>query len=372
MRGTLWKYILISISCIVIAAFFGSETKGQQPIEELDIVSGLGCDAEKQGSETKYCIPMSVYVFNNDNIVNSMLKKGDALTIGQTRQTRALADDKQNMLGLEKVYIISEEHATAGMRNLIEILYRNPSLNDTGYVTICRGKSEDLLKYQINGYPSSSDYIEGLIKNSYFYNFFSDEYKITNMFLQVDAEGTNAVLPYIELTKEGIKITGMAVFNKDKMVLKMNMDDARVMNMLRGNSGKGIISVHKGPNDYVDYYATSKRKVTCTKEGDKYKFVINLYLKGDIISNLSYKNISKDSKIDNQFEEDMCQYVKKMCNNFITKMKCEYKVDCLQLGQVAAAKYGRHTGSDWNIIVPNSEIIVNIKVHIDKTGRGDF
>lgn len=372
MRGSLWKYVLISISCIVIAVFFGSETKGQQPIEELDIVSGLGFDAEKLDSAIKYSVPMSVYVFKTDNLINSMLKVGNALTIGQTRQTRALTDDKQNVLGLEKVYILSEEQAKDSMKNFLEILYRNPNLNDTGYVTICKGKSSDILKYQINGYPSSSDYIEGLIKNSFFYNFFSDEYKITNMFLQMNAEGTNVALPYIELTKEGIKITGMAVFSKDIMVLKMNMEDARVMNILRGNNGKGIISMLKGPNNYVDYYATSKRKVTCTREGDKYKFAINIDLKGDITSSLTYKNISKDSKANNQFEVDMCQYVKKMCDNFITKMKSEYRIDCLQLGQVAAAKYGRQTGADWDTIVSNSEILVNVKVHIDKTGRGDF
>jgi Ger(x)C family germination protein len=372
MRGTLWKYILISISCIVVAVFFGSETKGQQPIEELDIVSGLGYDAEKQGPEIIYSIPMSVYVFKTDNLVNSMLKVGKALTIGQTRQTRALTDDKQNLLGLEKVYIISEEQATSNMKNVVEILYRNPSLNDTGYVTICKGKSADILKYQVNGYPSSSDYIEGLIKNSFFYNFFSDEYKITNMFLQINAEGTNVALPYIELTKEGIKITGMAVFSKDKMVLKMDMGDARVMNMLKGNNGKGIISIQKSPYIYVDYYATAKRRVTCSKEDDRYRFTINLDLKGDIISSLAYKNISKDSKANKQFEEDMRQYVKKMCDNFITKMKSEYRIDCLQLGQVAAAKYGRQTGADWDTIVPNSEILINVKVHVDKTGRGDF
>ncbi|MDF2884096.1 MAG: gerKC4 [Clostridiaceae bacterium] len=372
MRSTLWKYIIISILCIVIAVFFGSETKGQQPIEELDIVSGLGYDGEKQGSEIKYSIPMSVYVFKTDNLINSMLKVGTASTIGETRQTRALIDDKQNILGLEKVYIISEEQATDSMRNVVEILYRNPNLNDTGYVTICKGKSADILKYQINGYPSSSDYIEGLIKNSLFYNFFSDEYKITNMFLQIDAEGTNVALPYIELTKEGIKITGMALFSKDRMVLKMNMNDSRIMNILRGNRGKGVLSIQKSPNDYVDYYATAKRKVSCTREGDRYKFTINVDLTGDIASSLTYKNISKDSKTNSEFEKEMCQYVKKMCDNFIIKMKSEHKIDCLQLGQVAAAKYGRQTGADWDAIVSNSEIQVNVKVHVDKTGRGDF
>lgn len=372
MKNNLHKYIFVSILCIIVAVFFGSETKGQQSIEDLDIVAGVGNDMEKKGPEIKYSIPMSVYIFKTDNLISSMLKTGTASSIGETRQTRALLDDKQNILGLEKVYIISEEQAVNSIRNVIEILYRNPNLNDTGYITICKGKAADILKYEINGYPSSSDYIEGLIKNSLFYNFFSDEYKIMNMFLSIDAEGTNVVLPYIELTNEGIKITGMALFNKDKMVSKIDIDDSRIMNILRGNNGKGILTIQNSPTDYVNYYATAKRKVYCTKEGNKYKFTINVDLTGDITSNSTYKDISTKSNTNQQFEKEMCEIVKKTCDNFISKMRSQYKTDCLQLGQVAAAKYGRQTGADWNSIVCSSEIQVNVKVRVDKAGRGDF
>lgn len=65
----------------------------------------------------------------------------------------------------------------------------------------------------------------------------------------------------------------------------------------------------------------------------------------------------------------MSEQVKKKCNDFIIKMKNEYKVDCLQLGEVAAAKYGRQTGVDWNSIVCNSEIKVNVKVKIEKNWK---
>ena len=53
-------------------------------------------------------------------------------------------------------------------------------------------------------------------------------------------------------------------------------------------------------------------------------------------------------------------------------MKNEYKVDCLQLGWVAAAKYGRDTGVDWDEVVSNSDIKVNVKVNVDKVGRGQY
>ncbi|MDP4179223.1 MAG: Ger(x)C family spore germination C-terminal domain-containing protein, partial [Bacillota bacterium] len=60
------------------------------------------------------------------------------------------------------------------------------------------------------------------------------------------------------------------------------------------------------------------------------------------------------------------------CEEFINKMKTDYKVDCLELGRVAAAKYGRRTGTDWNKVVMDSDIKINVKVKLNKQGRGDY
>ena len=179
-------------------------------------------------------------------------------------------------------------------------------------------------------------------------------------------------MPYIEKTDKGIEITGMALFKKDKMVTKINIDELKIMNMLKENDVKGILTIQKNANEYINYYATSKRKIFCTKEGSKYKFTINIDLKGDIIADTLYKNLQDSPKKDAEFNKKMAEEVKKKCYDFIAKMKNQYKVDCLDLGQVAAAKYGRQTGVDWNSIVCNSQIEVNVKVKIQKTGRGDY
>ena len=77
-------------------------------------------------------------------------------------------------------------------------------------------------------------------------------------------------------------------------------------------------------------------------------------------------------EVTKKFEDDMAKQVEEMCTEFLDKMKNEYKVDCLQLGWVAAAKYGRDTGVDWDEVVSNSDIKVNVKVHVDKIGRGQY
>ncbi|WP_369700401.1 hypothetical protein [Clostridium estertheticum] len=44
----------------------------------------------------------------------------------------------------------------------------------------------------------------------------------------------------------------------------------------------------------------------------------------------------------------------------------------LDLGRIAVAKYGRSKGTDWDKVISNSDIKVNVKFTVDTQGRGSF
>ena len=47
-------------------------------------------------------------------------------------------------------------------------------------------------------------------------------------------------------------------------------------------------------------------------------------------------------------------------------------MDCIGLGREAAAKFGRRKNIDWDEVVSNAKIDVNVKVAVDTQGRGDY
>ncbi len=190
--------------------------------------------------------------------------------------------------------------------------------------------------------------------------------------LESSSEGYNPVLPYIDIVDNELTITGLAVFNKDKMVRKLDMQEVKILNLLRESNTRGILTLEKNSKEYINYYPKAKRKVKCYKEGDKYKFIIDISLKGPIISNQLYKDLNSDPKILKKFEKDMEESVERQCVTCINIFKKTCHVDVFNLGSVAAAKYGRETGIDWNKVVLNSEIKVNVKVKVDSQGRGDY
>lgn len=362
--------IIVMLIVILIWSFIGS--KGEL-IENVSTPIAVGVDINKTGqNDIEYKIPIALYVYENPTNVTSRVVTGTARTIGGTRENRQIRTNKKFLLGLEKMFILGEETVHYGIDEMIDIVIHNPQINDKATAIVFNGKAEDILKYKMEGYVSSAEFIDDMIKNSKYFNFFSQQYTMMDLIVRIDAEGRNSMLPYVELKERGPEITGLALFKEDKMVAKTNMEEAKIINLLKENKVRGMLSIQKNSKEYINYYAKSNRKVQCYKKGEKYKFIINLSLNGSIESNELYKNLNKDSKILKEFTRDMENHVKNMCENFVAKAKCEYNVDFLDLGRIAAAKYGRETGVDWNKVICNSDIEVNVKVKVEGEGRGEY
>lgn len=369
-KNKIFKVILI---IVIIMLIYGGEKVEVAEIEDKEISAGIGLDIIKQGKDTYvYAISDNVYFFTEDLDLLSGVYTGKAASPGRTRDDRATKLAKQFFLGLEKIFLLDEGMARIGIRPAIDILFSNPSINDNAFYIVTKGPTVNYLKHSIEGFSSPSEYIEGMIKHMQDYNFFAQDYKVKNIFLNLDAEGRNIAIPYMEFYKDVFKISGIAIFDKDKLVRVLDMNETKIMNLLRNDNAKGMLTIQKNDKEYINYYAKTKKRVNCTKKGDKYHFIIDLKLSGDVVTNTLYKDMDKKADVVKEFEKDMQKKVEAMCNEFLEKMKNTYNIDCLELGRLAAAKYGRDTGVDWNKVISNSEIEVKVKVKVDKVGRGQY
>lgn len=364
---------IIILALIVLISLSLTPGLNVSTIENLAIPSAIGFDIEENSpNDVSYKAFIDVYIFGQKSRVLHKEYLGKSGGISEARNDRQRKIDRRFVVGLEKIDIITEKYARYGVRNMVDVLFINPLVNDTAYVVVCKNDIPSILDYKISGFPTSGDYIEGMVKNAYQYDFFPKDFKILDVFISLDSEGRKVILPYIETTKEGLKITGEALFKDDKMVAVVDKKNMKLLNILNKTNGSGILTIQKEPGKYVDYYGKVKRTVKCTKVDDKYKFNIYLEFKGNILSNQLYKNIMSDSKVVKQFEEDLAKETEAMCYGFLSKMKNEYKIDCLELGRIAAAKYGKDTGTDWDKVVCSSEINVDVTIKLDNQGRGDY
>jgi len=366
------NYFIIIIGILVYVYIMMGEAR--VPLEEVATITGIGYDIERNGEDMmEYSIPISTNVYKSNGTQVNLVFKEQGQNLGEVIQKRQEMMSQKFVQGHERIVLVSEDYARYGLKTLIEERFRNAEVNDIATMAVCKGRSEDYLKYKIRGHSNSSEYIEGLIVSSVNYNFFSDNYKQIDAFVRIGAEGRNLVLPYLEITEEGIEITGMAIFKGDKLIGLANIKESRMLNLLKNDRVKGIESLQKSTKVYIDFDAKSdKRKIECNKRGDKYSFKIDLSLKGTIVDNEMFVDMIKDIKAKKKFEKDMEKSIEKQCNDFIFVMKNNYNTDCIGLGREAAAKYGRQKVLDWNKVVCSSDIKVNVKVIVDLQGRGDY
>jgi len=362
--------VIISIIIIYTINMIGVDVV---PIEEVDVINGVSYDIQKLSpTSIKYVFPFSFSIFYLNGKRGNKVNVGEGLTVGDSIQNRQRVMNKKFVQGLEKIFVISDKYASNGIRTILDERARSNEASDMAFGMVCKGNSEDILKAKIKGYSSSSDYLQGLIDKAQQENFFSQNYKIIDIFVRTDSEGRNVVLPYIGIGEDTIEITGLAVFKKDKMVCKTDVDDAKLLNMLRENNVEGTLSLERNSKEYIDIHVNSKRKVKCEKTGDKYRFTISLDMTGEIITNELYKDIKDSQQEKKQFENEISKKTEEKCRAFINKMQNEYKVDCLELGKKAASKYGRRKGIDWNEVICNSNIEVKVKVKVSRQGKGDY
>jgi len=374
------KYRIYLIIVLVIGFFiFITPESITVPAEKIDIITGLGIDMiQNEQGENKIQSSISVYNFTagadseKSSASKSVVRVSIADTLLDARERRQLSSNRKFVSSFEKVAIIGENLAKNGLNSTIDFFFYNPFSSDSAWVVVCKGQALDILQQEVKGYPDSARYIDGLIEQLQNDNFFSSEYNILHMYSGIGAEGKCVVLPYIEMVDNVLTVTGMALFKKDKMVRKIDIPEARIMNMLREKKGNGILTLQKDFKHYTSSYIQTQKKISCSKSGDKYNFTINLELKTEVMNNTLFKDMEKHDSIIAEYEQALQQQVEYMCQEFIKKMQTDYKIDCLELGEIACAKYGRGTGVDWNEIVCNSDIKVNVKVKVERFGRGRY
>lgn len=359
------------LSIVMIIALFSTGIN-YQPVEDIDVINGAGYDISYRGENfVQYEIPMSEYTFENETVSN-VIRKGTALTLGETRENRQLKTGGRFVLGFEKIYVFSEHIAEFGLRSTADILFDNPNVNDSGSTLIFNGRAEDALKYKVEGYPSAADFLTEMIKKLHNQYFFLKHYDLMDLYRLSASEGKCLVMPFVEFKEKSFEVTGLALFKDFKMVRKLEVEDSKYLNMMRENKVKGIITIQEDSKKFLDVYATTKRKIKCFKKEGKFRFFIEIKCEGNLVSNELYDKLIENGSVKREVEKKLEEEIEKQCKRVIGKLQKEYRIDAVQLGSCAAARYGRHSGVNWHDVVSDSQIEVKSEVKLDRIGRGDY
>lgn len=269
-----------------------------------------------------------------------------------------------------KGFILGKEFAMHGTE-MLDVLYRNPMLSLTPYMVVAEGTAEEIIKLQPT--PSyaggiGSFFLE-MFRNAPKRNFIPDA-TIYNFMLNSTTPGFNPVLPVISAQDNGkIKITGAALFKKNKMVAMVSEEEMQVLTWLRGEKSEGYIPftlTGEPPNsrNQINYRCQNKRKVKARLENGVPVFDVEIQLEGSIFEvSGSYQLAGHQLNLE-KAERALAQQVKRRCEDFIQDLQHQYRVDAILMGKYARVHWPELVEQDWDEIFCNSVINVEVKANI--------
>ena len=363
------RYKLIVIFALTpLFLFLCGCYRGFVPVENLNIIVGIGDDIDTEGTYP-YSSTMESLVFKGDSQIDSHTSTGNGFTLYTTQNNRQTQSNKEWLLAAEVVYLVSEDRARLGIKDLMDALIRDDKRNERAFIAISKQPAKDLFSLKPHISSSISEEIEGILEFSHNANFFHENSDIINLLLMNNQQGRKIVIPYIETKNNEIQVTGLALFKEEKMIKYVSLEEASLINLLRSDGELGYLSVlSNNEEEYIDFSGRGNVKIKVSKERELLKYDIFITLKGTLTVNSLIdkdKSLSDKNKIGQLFSEKL----EKQLSDEMSKMQNEYKTDWIDLGKYAVAKFGRDSGYESDANFSKAKIYIHVNTKVLSTGR---
>lgn len=370
----IFKYYFYGTVTIIFILIYLISFKDYQftPIENYNFMAGVGFDINTSLTTDKYEVPVSVYEYNPDGSVSSFLLDAIGSSTVEARIDRQLHSGKSFCLGTEKTYVFSKEISYNGIAAALDGLLNNTQVPNRALFVTTSNSPKDILALNIPGYPSSPDYIDGLMSSLKVHTFYTGNSSLFDAYVNNRTEGKKFVAPNIDIINNKLYLTAFSIFNNGKMIASVPVSSMINFNLLRNNKCHGLLNYTENSKNFLTFTTSSKRKVVCKKKDNKFFFDIYIEASGKIVNNNYMNNLSISLDQKYALEKRIATHYETSLQSFVDNMKSYYKVDLLDLGFVAASKYGRNLISDWDETVTTSPIKVHFKFSIDEFGIGNM
>ena len=149
MKKNMNIIFIVFLCSTLILVIFGGEKIKLLSVEDLGIAVGVGNGINKDGEgNIIYRVTSTANSYKEDASVETLLGTGIGSTIGKTREDRQKKTGKEFFLGLSKIYLIEEEYAKYGIRAFMDIIFKNPAVNNNAFLVVCKGRSEEYFNYR--------------------------------------------------------------------------------------------------------------------------------------------------------------------------------------------------------------------------------
>ncbi|MBH0169587.1 Ger(x)C family spore germination protein [Fictibacillus sp. 18YEL24] len=352
--------------CILFLIFILAGCVPKEIIDEVQLIHAIGFDKKPDESIQG---TITYPVFNMDGNVRVETLTAVSHTSRFIRSKLNTQSPKTLTTGQLRVVLFNDRFAEKGIIEIVNSLYRDPNVGNRLFLTVVNGSTNELLtkKYTASALPSM--YLADLLDQ----NIKSENLPKTNLHVFLYSyygEGMDPFLPIVKTHKKSIQLEGIALFNKDKYVGKLNHRQSFAFKVLLGGSKSGNYEVEVKKEKRKGHAVIRNIKGTTTYDIKKVngvpQFNIKMKILGEIHEYPHWLNLEQPANIA-LIEKTLKKQLQDEAQGIVKKFQ-KLKVDPLGLGDQVRR---REKGWDYQVFkkqYPSMKIKVSTEVDVVETG----
>lgn len=377
------KNVILLITCLSLLTGCWDRIE----LKELGIVLGIAIDKDPETEEyilsSQMLRPSSLDVQSSSSAPPFEKVVTTGKTIYEAMKKANLEFDRKGFFAHNKVILIHEDVAKEGMLPVLDSFKRGKQVR--GFVYICITKdaqASKILESSTSGIESQpSIHLKNMVENTNI-QFTAAKIDLLNFYKQSLSSEIDPVAGVFEfeennVSKKHVKLSGGAVFNKDKLVGFLNEKETRGFLLGKGDVESGALAV-SSPIDEEKFESvevkTANAKITPKIKGDKFSFDIRFTGEGIIVEQQptgSFKTNSEQLEHMNKLEEKVKQVIEDEINLAIEKAQKQLQSDIFGFGRALNKEYPKtweKVKEDWNEQYPDVPYTVNVSFTLNTTG----
>lgn len=336
-------------------------------LDEIQLATAIGIDLK---NEHEIEVTAVVPIYSPDKKISNDTSSEIAPISKEVRAKLNMESSKPYTSGKIEVALFNRILAEKGILNYIDTLHRDPTVGSRVLIAIVEENAKNLLSRQYGEQDNGlylSDLLEnnietGLLPKTNLHTFFSTYYN----------DGIDPFLPILTQKGDEVKLSGIAFFKGEKMVLSIDRDMMFIFKILLERKSKldtFLVKLDEGEKLENSEYASvvnvkTRRHYTIDDLESKSKILISLDMDANV-REYSGKHISKTIK--EKIEKLAKSQLENQALHLINKFQ-KYQIDPLGIGYQVKSRSRSWDKDKWNDIYPNIDVIVNINVDVTETG----
>jgi len=360
-------------------------------LNNIGIVGALGLDKDNNTGEfivTSQVLRPAALKTEGGSVEKSPIEiittKGYTIFEAMRNITQQL--DRKAFFAHVKIIVIGEQLARDGVQDILDFLARSHEIYRTTWLIIAKDtNARDILGAKKGIEAVQSTYMSDIIENRRFNSEVSTA-NILDFLKRKTGSEINPVAGVMRIIEEanlpaekkeeptttGVKLSGTAVFKKDKLVGYLDDIETRGLNWITGKVESGLINVlspfEEGKLIAIEIKKASSKIKPEIVDG-KISFTIEVKEEGALVEEQGTLDVSK-LEIVKEIEKAKNDVIENEIKKAIDKIQKEYNSDILGFGSAFRRKYPkewRKIKDNWESMFPNIQYDIKVNAKIRST-----